>query len=58
MNCAVESYIDPGGKLPIAVVNLFARFGTIITFKNTRKTSTSEKYKNASAVLTTTVAVK
>lgn len=52
----VETFIDPGGKLPISVVNLFARFGTILSFKSIRKTATSEKYRDAPTVITTTVA--
>ena len=52
----VETFIDPGGNLPISVVNLFARFGTIMSFKNIRETATSEKYRDAPKVITTTVA--
>jgi len=52
----VETFIDPGGRLPISVVNLFARFGTIMSFKSIRKTATSKKYRDAPTVITTTVA--
>lgn len=54
----VEGCLDPGGDLPVGVVNLIARFGTTMTFKNIRKLAMSEKFRKASGVVTTTVAVK
>jgi hypothetical protein len=52
----VEMFVDPGGSLPVSVINLFARFGPIMSFKSIRKTATSEKYRNTPSVITTTVA--
>ena len=54
----MEGIVDPGGNLPEWVVSLFSKIGSIKTFKNIRAMATSDKYINAPAVMTTTIAIK
>lgn len=52
-----EGVGDPGGMVPTSVVNLFARYGFVYSFKKFRELATSEKYNNPAARIITTTAM-
>jgi hypothetical protein len=52
----VQGFVDPGGSIPPAVINFFAKFGSIWTFNCIRKMAVKEKYHRDTTILTTTQA--
>lgn len=52
--CSAEGLGDPAGAIPGSVVNLFARYGILYSFKKFKAAAQSELYKDSSAKLITT----
>jgi len=50
----IHSMIDPGGSVPVSVVNFFAKHGSVWGFKKLCSIATKEKYRREGPLVTTT----